>query len=189
MGEMPSEKSLYRQMEAKFGADEDAFFEWLEHNKHEDYTVAIGWALMRARRYYNLDQVQIAGRTRVVDSRGRELVPPITKSFISAMLSGRSKVQPDVYERLARACDVNPIHFFIAERWMSPSDVAAFNVPERDVALPLLAKLDQIPEPQRPAARATVLAVLDTLIATTRGMEERAVAEPPSERARRTPNK
>lgn len=165
--------SAYRKAENDFRGQPDQFWEYLERNKHEDWTLCIGWALRRADRFYNLDQQQVAERTAVVDSNGQVLVPPVSKSFLSAMLTGRSKVAPDVYTRLADACGVNPVEFYLAERWLSPAQVAAYQMPERELVLPILTKLTAIGRSEQPAALAVVLSVLDSLKAAAERMATR----------------
>ncbi len=86
------------------------------------------------------------------DAAGVVIGEPISKSFLSAMLYGRSKVSPENYKRLAEATEVNPLHFYIAEGWI-----------ERDQSLPVIHTLMSIPPDQRPHARAVVIAVLDSI--------------------------
>lgn len=112
-----------------------------------------------------MDQAQIAALTEERDSSGVVTSPAIGKSFISAMLYGRSKVGPENYKRLARALQVNVVHFHIAEGWEDISDAAAFDLPDRDLTLPIIRKLMELPVDQRPHGRAVVLAVLDSIYA------------------------
>lgn len=155
--------SAYRKAENEFRGRPDDFWHYLEANKHEDWTLCIGWALRRADRFYNLDQQQVAERTAVLDSSGQVMVPAISKSFLSAMLTGRSRVSPDIYSRLAVATEINPLEFYIAERWLSPAEIAAYQMPERELVLPILRRLTTIPRAEQPSARAIVISVLDSV--------------------------
>jgi hypothetical protein len=156
-------ESLYRKAERELGRDPDAFWEYLERHKHDDRTLCIGWAIKRAERYLNRDQATVAQHTAVVDRTGRVLEEPISKSFVSAMLSGRSKVTPQVYVRLAEACEVSELEFYIAEGWTQPASIAAYNTPERAMAQPILARLAALRPDQQPSAVAVVLGVLDSV--------------------------
>lgn len=155
--------SAFRRAERDFQGRPDEFWEFLEEHKYDDPTLAIGWAIERAKRFYNRDQASIAARTAVYDEQGRILEEPITRSFVSAMLSARSKVSPPVYKRLARATDTNPIDFYIAEGWVDLSDVAAYDLPDSALALPIIQKVMALPQERRPRARAVVLAMLDSI--------------------------
>lgn len=175
---MTEPMSAYRKAENEFRGQPDGLWAFLEANKHEDWTLCIGWALRRADRFYNLDQQQVAERTALLDNQGRVLVPAVSKSFLSAMLSGRSKVAPEVYTRLADACGVNPVEFYLAERWLSPAQVAAYQMPERELVLPILSKLTAVPRTEQPAALAVVLSVLDSLKAAAERMTARQNSSP-----------
>lgn len=169
-------ESEYRKAEDRFGKNEDEFFDWLEQHRYDDWTLCIGWALMRANRVFGRNQVEIAALTAITDSKGRELLPGINKAYISSMLSGTASPPARTYDRLARACGVNPLEFYLAEGWLTTADIAAFSVPDRALALPILEKLDSIPMEDQPAARAVVLSVLDTLISTTQRLTQRSKA-------------
>jgi hypothetical protein len=155
--------SAYREAEHRFEGRPDEFWEFLERNRREDPTLAIGWAVMRARRFYGWDQVTIAQRTEIKDARGHVIEEPISKTFVSSLLSGKSNALPLTYLRLARATEVSPIEFYLAEQWLDPADVIAFSMPDKETALPVLQKLLSIPEKSRPKARAVALAVLDSV--------------------------
>lgn len=158
--------SPYREAERQYGTATDALWEYLEANKHEDGSIAVGWALERARRYFHLDQQQIAQGTAIYDGRGNLLQEPISKSFVSALLSGRTKASPPTYVRIARAAQVSPLEFYLAEKWLDAADVAAYDMPEKDVALPIIQKLLDLPEHRRPRAKAVVLSVLESISET-----------------------
>jgi hypothetical protein len=158
------QESPYRKAERELGAGTDEFWEYLEAHRREDPSLCIGWALMRASRYLNIDQAAVADRTASVGRDGTVLVEPITKSFVSAMISGRSRVSPQTYTRLAAACEVNCLEFYLAEGWIQPEEIGAFSVPGREEALPILQRLAQIKDYDvRIRARAVVLAVLDSI--------------------------
>lgn len=144
--------------EREFDRDEDGFFEWLKIHRLESPDVCLGYHLKRVAREHNLDQVSIADRTAV---NGQ---PPLTRSFISAMLSGRSGVRPDSWLRLADALDTNVIEFYLAEQWLTPSDIAAYQVPHAARYADLTALLDKVPDEVQRAAIALCKAVLETVI-------------------------
>lgn len=155
--------SAYRRAEAEYGTASDELWEYLEKNKHEDGTLAVGWALERARRYFHLDQQTVAQRTAIADGAGNVVEEPISKSFISALLSGRTKAAPPTYARIAHAAQVSPLEFYLAEHWLDPADISAYDMAEKDVALPIIQKLLSLPEWRRPRAKAVVLSVLESL--------------------------
>lgn len=157
-------ESAYREAEAKFAGRLNELWAYLEQHRQEDPTLCIGWALRRAERFLGLDQSMVAERTAVTDRRGRTIVPPISKSFVSAMLSGRSKVSPEVYARLARACEVSTVEFFLAEGWLEPADFAALGAADKELTTPLLQRFADIPEEHRPQVRVALLSVLDAFV-------------------------
>lgn len=159
---MTAPESPFRDAERKFGDDRDALWAWLEDNKHSHPTVAIGWAIERARRYLNLDQAAVAERTAVYRD-GQLIEPAISKSFVSAMLSARSRVSPEVYRRLAAATDVNVIHFHIAEGWEDEADVASYHFADQEVAHPIITRILRLPRDTRPRAVGVVTATLDSI--------------------------
>ena len=151
MATTPTADSPYRRIEAEYGAGTDALWEHLEKNKHEDISTAVGWALERAKRYFHRDQATIAEMS------------GLSKSFISALLSGRTKASPGTYTQIARAAEVSPLEFLLADGLIEPADIAAFSMPEKDVALPIIQKLLELPEFRRARAKAVVLSVLDSI--------------------------
>src|SRR5215212_8843364 len=98
--------SPYRRAVIDLGDGSDQLWEYLESHKHEDASLAVGWALERAKRFFNRDAASVAQRTAVLDSSGNLVEEPISKSFVSALLSGRSKASPPTYTRLAHAAEV-----------------------------------------------------------------------------------
>ncbi len=155
--------SSYREAESQFGTNTDELWEFLEVNRLNDPTLAIGWALLRARRFFSWDNMTVAQRTAVRDELGNLIEEPISKTFLSSLLSGKSKASPHTYKRLARVCEVSPLDFYLAEGWLDPGDVAAYTIPDRELATPVLTKLLRIPRHMRAKARAVVLAVLDSI--------------------------
>lgn len=155
--------SPFRKAQHELGVSTDALWEYLEENKYDDPSLCLGWAFERARRFFNYDQVTIAARTAVTDNRGNVIDEPISKSFVSAMLSGGSRVSPEVYLRLADVCEVSVLDFYLAERWLRQADIAAYSVPERQEAMPVILRLLALPREVRPKARAVVLSVLDSI--------------------------
>lgn len=150
--------SLYKRMRAHYGADDDAFYRWLAKSRHEDTSVCLGYYLKRAERELNLNQADVAART------GTDREPPLTRSFISALLAGRSGIRADTWVRIAEACDANPLEFFIAEKWIKPGHIAAYQVPNANMLLSLARKLDDF----SPAFQHTFItmaeAMADTLL-------------------------
>jgi transcriptional regulator with XRE-family HTH domain len=155
--------SPYRQAENEYRGRPDDFWDYLESHRLEDPSLAVGWAVKRAERLYNLDQQQIAERTAVTDRDGNVTIPAISKSFVSAMLTGRSNVSPEVYVRLASACEVNELEFYVAEGWTSAAAIAAYQIPERELVLPILHRISALPRSEQPSARAVVISVLDSI--------------------------
>lgn len=165
--------SVYARTREQFGEDEDAFYDWLREHRLEDVTLTLGYYLMRAKRDMNLNQTDVAERTRT------RTEPPITRSFLSASLAGRSSTRADTWVRIAHALDANPLEFFIAEGWIDPGHIAAYQVPAANVILPLATKLEQIKgRPQQLAAVAMLGAVLDTVLLqqATQAPQERVPA-------------
>jgi hypothetical protein len=167
-------ESAFRRAEREFAGRPDEFWEWLEQHRHDDPTTAIGYAVERAKRYYGYDQADIAARTEVTDPSGKLIEPAISKSFVSAMLSARSRVSPEVYRRLAVATDTNVIDFHIAEGWEDQADIAAYHFPEQDVAHPIITRILSLPPEQRSRAVGVVTAVLDSIIDIAAGKNERS---------------
>jgi len=157
--------SPYRKAEAEFVGRPDEFLEYLSEHRYDHPTLCIGWAVEQAKQKLNLDQVQIAARTEVRDKDGNLVEPGYTKSYISALLSWRSTASPAAYLRLARACEVNVLEFHIAEKWIPIEYIAAYNLPERELVLPILAEIGKLPREMQPSARAVVISVLQTLVA------------------------
>lgn len=157
-------ESAYTLCEREFQDDEDALWEYLENHKYDDPTLCIGWAIKHAKRYRGKNQAAVADTTAVY-SDGKKVKDALSPSFISAILGGRSKVSPLAYRRIAAACDVNPLHFLIAEGWVDFSELAAFDMPENTLALPIIQKFFLLPQKVRPSARAVILSVLDSIIA------------------------
>jgi hypothetical protein len=160
---MNDHMSPYREMEDQLRGNPNGFWEYLEAHKYDDPTLCLGWAFERTRRFFNFDLSTIAEKTAVVDRKGNVIEPAISKSFISAMISGRSKVSPPVYLRLADVCEVSVLDFYLAEGWVRQADIAAYAVPERQEAMPIITRLLGIPKKARPKARAVVLSVLDSI--------------------------
>jgi hypothetical protein len=156
-------ESAYREAERAYGHDPDAFWEYLERHKLDDWTLAIGWAFVRAKRFRGWDQTTVSARTAVTDHRGRIIEEPISKTFITSMLSGKSHPAPPTYARLARAMEISPLVFYLAEGWLDPADIASYDLPEREESLPVIQRLAKLPEEQRPKARALIFSILDSI--------------------------
>jgi hypothetical protein len=175
---MITSESAFRQAERRFAGNPDGLWEFLEEHKHEEPTLCIGWAIERARRYYNYDQATIADHTAIFDTQGNLIEAAISKSFVSAMLSARSRVSPEVYKRLARAYDVNVIEFHIAEGWEDLADIMAYNELDQEVAHPIIQRILALPVDTRPRAVGVMTAVLESIvdIASTVGASSLAEA-------------
>lgn len=174
---MSTSESPYRKAERELGNNPDAFWEHLEEHKYDHWTLAVGWALKYAERNHHLDQSAVADRTVTHDSAGRPVDAAISKSYISAMLSGRSHPPAETYKRLARACGVNPIEFQLAEGWLDHADIAAFNLPEQELVRPILQRLFDTPPQYRPRARALVTSMLDSIQDVVSFQAEQAQAD------------
>ncbi len=167
--EVMEHESPYRAAERHFGDDRDALWGWLEQHRYEHPTLMIGWGVERSRRFMNFDQAMIADRTQTYKDDGSILEPAISHSFVSAMLSGRSKVSPPVYRRLALSMSVNVLDFFTAEGWMDGSDVASYQFPDQEVAYPVVSRILNLPREQRYRAVGVVNAVLDSIVEISAG--------------------
>lgn len=170
--------SPYRQAEEEFKGRPDELWEFLEANKREDPTLALGWAVKRAERFYGLDQVQIVAKTEVKDNFGKIIDPAFTKSYLSALLSRRTTASPEAYLRLARALDVNVLEFHIAEGWVPTEYIAAFQLPERELVTPILAELGKFDPAMQPNARAVVITVLQAMHAGVPDLQKRDLTGP-----------
>jgi hypothetical protein len=151
--------SLYMRAKERFGDDKEGLYEYLREHRLDDPSLCLGYYLMRALREMNWNQADVAERTRT------RTEPPITRSFLSAALSGRSGIRGDTWVRLANALDANPLEFYIAEGWIDTGHIAAYQVPASNVILPLASKLEQIKSRQQQLAAVAMLgAVLDTVL-------------------------
>ena len=180
---MTTALSPYRKAEADFANDPDGFFQYLEAHKLDDPTLAFGWAIERSRRYFNRDQAAIADRTAVIDGRGNVLEEPVSRSYVSAILAGRSRVAPQTYRRFADALEINPVLFFLAEGWLTTADLVAYELPERHSTLPIISKIMDLPPAQQARARALVLAVLDSIYELAQSQEAEKTSESGQEEA------
>lgn len=151
--------SLYVQAKDRFGEDKDGLYDYLREQRLNDPSLCLGYYLLRASREMNWNQADVAERTRT------RTEPPITRSFLSAALSGRTGIRADTWVRLANALDANPLEFFISEGWIDTGHIAAYQVPAANVILPLATKLEQIQGRQQQLAAVAMLgAVLDTVL-------------------------
>lgn len=151
--------SPYREAEQKYGDDEDGFYEYLRQHRLDDPSLCVGFYLKRAARELNRNQSDVAAFTESSSA------PPVTRGFISQMLTGHTKATPSTYTRLARAMDANPVEFFLAEGWLDTGDLLAYHLPYATDWTPVAKKLADIPALRRPAVIEVVSAVLDTLSA------------------------
>jgi len=151
--------SRYQRAKEEFGEDKDGLYDYLREHRLQDPSLCLGYYLMRAQREMNWNQTDVAERTRT------RTEPPITRSFLSAGLSGRSGIRADTWVRIANALDANPLEFFIAEGWIDVGHIAAYQVPAANVILPIATKLEQIQGRQQQIAAVAMLgAVLDTVL-------------------------
>lgn len=166
--EEPLGDSQYRRAKDRFGEDDDALYEYLRYHRLEDTTLCLGFYLMRAQRELNLNQADVAERTRTKND------PPITRSFLSVLLGGRSGIRADTWVRIANALDANPLEFFIAEGWIEPGHISSYQVPHSDLMLPLATKLDEVRPEFRQSAVAMIVAVIDTVLLQQKTLEGRS---------------
>lgn len=151
--------SPYKRAKEQFGEDKDGLYDYLREKRLDDPSLCLGYYILRARRERNLNQADIAERTRTRTD------PPITRSFLSAALSGSSGIRADTWVRIAHALDANPLEFFISEGWIDPGHIAAYQVPTANVILPLATKLEQVQGRQQQLAAVSMLsAVFDIVL-------------------------
>lgn len=121
-------ESLYRHSESKFINHPDKLWALLEQDRHDDPTLCIGWALERAKRIINRSKDAVVARTGYYNEQGKKIEEPISVSTLEDLLSGHYKATPQLYVRLARACEVSVLEFYIAEGWVEAEDIAAFGL-------------------------------------------------------------
>lgn len=155
--------SPYREAEARFRNDTDGLFLYLRDHRLEDPSLCLGYWLMRADRELGMNQSDVAARTAVY--RGATVViKPLTRGFLSAVLSNRTRATPDTYTRIARAVGANPIEFFLSEGWIDPADVTVYSLPHASDWSPIAQKLDMVPVSERPKVVALVSSIIDAVL-------------------------
>lgn len=164
-------QSLYRRMKTQYGDDEEGFYRWLREHHLEDTSVCLGFYLKRAERELNLNQADVAARTGTRDE------PPLTRSFISALLRGRPGIRADTWVRIAKACDANPLEFFLAEGWIEQGDISAYKVPHANMMLGLARKLDDF----SPAFQQTFITMAEAMADTL--LQQQTLVEGSTKRA------
>lgn len=155
-------ESPYRDAEQKFN-DPDELFDYLREHRLDDASLCLGYWLMYADRELGLNQSDVARRTAVVKD-GEVIVPELTRGFLSAVLSRRTRATPDTYTRIARAVGANPIEFFLAEGWVDPSDITAYSLPHANEWQPIAKKLDAVPPTERRKVVALVGSIIDAVL-------------------------
>lgn len=158
MGESP-----YRDAEERFVNDPDGLYQYLREHRLDDPSLCVGYWLMRADRELGMNQSDVARRTAVIRD-GQIVVPELSRGFLSALLSGRTRATPDTYTRVARAVGANPLEFFLAEGWVDPADIATYSMPHANEWQPIAKKLDAVPPTERRKVVALVGSIIDTLL-------------------------
>lgn len=159
--------SPYREAEQNYVNDQDGLFEYLRQHRLDHSSLCLGYWLLYADRVLGMNQSDVARRTGVWKD-GEVVVPELTRGFLSALLSGRTRSTPDTYTRIARAVGANPLEFFLAEGWIDPSDIVAYSLPHANEWQPIAKKLDAVPPLDRPKVVVLVGAIIDTVLAERR---------------------
>lgn len=155
--------SPYRIAQRKFGPDLDAFWEYLQKERDNDPTLNLGYHLMRVEREMGWNQSDVAGRTGVIQG-GKVVEKPLTRGYISALLSGRSQAHPETLARVYRAIGANPAEYYRTKGWLDDAEIAAAVSPMVELAMPLLRKLAGAPPALQPTLLAVLTASIDTLL-------------------------
>ncbi len=150
--------SPYQKAKEQLGVNSDELYAYLRTHRLEHTSLTLGYYLLRAQREMGMSQSDVAGRT------GTTSEMAITRSFLSALLGGRSGVRAETWRRIANALECNVLEFYIAENWLDPSDISAYNVPNAHLLLPIAAKLDQVAPEHRQAVVQMIGAVVDTVL-------------------------
>jgi transcriptional regulator with XRE-family HTH domain len=155
--------SPYRIAQRDYGADLDGFWEYLKANRDNDPTLNLGYHLMRVEREQGWNQSDVAGRTGVTQG-GKVIDKPLTRGYISALLSGRSQAHPETLARVYRSMNANPAEYYRCKGWLDDAEIAAAVSPMVELAMPIIRKLASASDAMRPTLIAVVLASLDTLL-------------------------
>lgn len=173
--------SRYRDALDEYGHDPDALYDYLQKNRLADPSLALGYYLMRAEKLMNRNQSDIA------DEAG------VSRAFISAILSGRTRSTPQTYTRIARAVGANPLEFLIAEGFIDAADVAAYQMPGAREWQQMGEMLVGLDEADRHNTVAMVRAIVKTVLAERESRQGRKLSVPsieedeaPTKRGRKT---
>lgn len=156
-------ESPYRDAEEKYENDPDALYDYLREHRLDDPSLTLGYWLKHADRVLGLNQSDVTRRTAVVKD-GDVVVPELSRGFLSAVLSRRTRATPDTYTRIASAVGANPLEFFIAEGWIDPSDIVAYSLPHASDWQPIAKKLDAVPAADRRKVVALVGSIIDAAL-------------------------
>lgn len=163
VGEL-SYNSPYRIAQREHGSSIDEFFDYLTANRFGDATLNLGYHLMRAERERNLNQSDVAAHTAVYGQNGSVIEKPLTRGYISALLSGRSQAQPETIARVYRAMGANPVEYHVAKLWLEDTEVRSYAQNLPDAALPLVQRISELPPAQQATVVQFCLAAVDTLL-------------------------
>jgi hypothetical protein len=157
-------ESPYSKAKIHYRHDSDAFYEYLRTHRLEDATLCLGYYVERAKRERGWNQTDIAERTKTPTD------PPLTRSFISAALAGRTGVKADTWKRVADALEANPLEFYLAQGWLDPGDIAAYQVPHASLLMGVSRLMDQVdPENYQPFLD-MVKAMIDVVLGKQRAI-------------------
>lgn len=157
--------SDYHKAKDRFGPERrDEFYEWLRENRLNSPDLCLGFYLERAKREENLTQRDVAERT------GSRNQAPITRGFLSAILGGRSGILPPTWRRIADALNANVLEFYIAEGWIDPSAIAAYQVPQNQLLVMIANEVERVPPDMQTHVMALVRGMISTLMAQRASM-------------------
>lgn len=163
VGEL-SYNSPYRNAQREHGSSIDEFYDYLTKHRFDDPTLNLGYHLMRAERERNLNQSDVAAHTGVYSPNGQTIEKPLTRGYISALLSGRSQAQPETIARVYRAMGANPVEYHVAKLWLEDTEVRSYAQNLPDAALPLVQRISELPVAQQATVVQFCLAAVDTLL-------------------------
>jgi hypothetical protein len=159
-------ESKYRAAEATYGRNTDALFAYLHEHRLEDLTLCLGYWLLYADRTLGLNVSDVAARakrpvdTRVEGEAATVVEEPLSRGFLSAILSGRSKAKPQTFRRIAEVIGCNPLEFGLADGWFDEVDIRNYKLPSAGDFSPVARELDDIPIGERRKVVALMLAIV-----------------------------
>lgn len=147
---------IYLLAKARYGEDENTLFEFLRAHRLDHPTLTVGYYVLRAKRFQNWTQADIAART-IVGGRA------ITRGFISAFLLGTTGGTPETLTSMMRAMGANPVEWYLAYGWLENGDLAAYGMAGGEAWVPIANRLANMREEDKVKSVALVEAVLDII--------------------------